>query len=618
MTAVPASFGKYYLAEKIATGGMAEIYLAKIIGPGGFEKQLVIKQIHPELSDQQQFVELFVAEAKILVTLSHGNIVPIYELGVVNDRYFIAMEYIDGPTLEELGRGLRRTGLDLPAGIAVHITAEVLKGLDYAHRKRGQGVIHRDLSPRNVMLSREGEVKLVDFGIAVAAERPAQQPGAGGLAGSLPYMSPEQARGEPLDRQTDLFSAGVLLWEMLTGRPLFTRDSAEATLRAVGEAEIPAPGALRADLPGALDAICARALARDKRQRYPSAERFLADLNQVLYTLDPPVAAAEISALVARACPPAGRARSEAEGGRRPTAEPRAATAPLPGRTRPLPRRADTVRSFATNAHFRDVLAQVAVSPAAVDDTAHAAASGQPVGAAAGADPAAGARFAPGAVGAVGAAGPHAAAVMAPAAAAPRQRTVWVTAGLVALTLGVALTVRSIGPGSLPGVAVGSAAGDPGRQERGTPLDVPAAVPVNVRPPIEVAAGPGTAAVRDQGAVSPGPAAEQPPASASPAAGAGRGPAPRAGEGVPAGAATVARTAPPGPGRLKVGANPWGDVYLDGQKIGRAPGAWAVPAGPHTVEVRFPVTGQEQSRRFRISVRPGRTASLGVVDFASR
>src|SRR5688572_29628230 len=173
MTELPTTFGKYYLTEKLATGGMAEIYLAKLIGPGGFEKQLVIKQIHPRLTGQRQFVDLFVAEAKTLVTLTHGNIVPVYELGVVDDTYFIAMDYIDGPTLYRLTETMSRREARMQPAVAAWITARILDGLDYAHRK-GEGVIHRDLSPRNVMLSRDGEVKLVDFGIAVTLGAPGE------------------------------------------------------------------------------------------------------------------------------------------------------------------------------------------------------------------------------------------------------------------------------------------------------------------------------------------------------------------------------------------------------------------------------------------------------------
>ena len=227
MAELPGSFGKYFLCEKIAAGGMAEIYLAKLIGPGGFEKQLVIKQINPALSQERQFVELFVAEAKTLVSLSHGNIVPVYELGVVDDTYFIAMEYVDGPTLAELLAALERRGERLEPEVAAYVAAELCKGLDYAHRK-GEGLIHRDLSPRNALFSREGEVKLVDFGLALAGDRARrEQPGPGLPAGSFPYMSPEQVRCEPLDHQSDLFSLGVLLWEMLTGAQLFASPTGE-------------------------------------------------------------------------------------------------------------------------------------------------------------------------------------------------------------------------------------------------------------------------------------------------------------------------------------------------------------------------------------------------------
>src|SRR6185295_4198565 len=153
--ALPATFGKYFLTEKIATGGMAEIYRGKLFGPGGFEKQLVIKQIHPTLASRREFVEMFVAEAKTTVSLTQGNIVPVYELGVVDGTYFIAMEYVNGPTLAELLAVSDRRKRRLGAPHAAFITAEILKGLDYAHRK-GAGVIHRDLSARNIILSREG------------------------------------------------------------------------------------------------------------------------------------------------------------------------------------------------------------------------------------------------------------------------------------------------------------------------------------------------------------------------------------------------------------------------------------------------------------------------------
>ncbi len=307
MTELPTTFGKYFLTEKLATGGMAEIYLGKLVGPGGFEKQLVIKQIHPKLTGQRHFVDLFVAEAKMLVTLAHGNIVPVYELGVFEDTYFIAMEYIDGPTLYRLTERLAQRDDLMDPAIAAWVTARILEGLDYAHRK-GEGVIHRDLSPRNVMLSRDGEVKLVDFGIAVTLGAP----GEGEVAqapptGSFPYMSPEQVRREPLTGQTDLFSVGVLLWEMLVGARLFARVDPDDTLAAVTTGEIPRPSSVRPEVPTKLDEVVMRALERDKAARWATAGDMLDALQRYLYALEETPGPRDVAAMVARYCPPEHR-----------------------------------------------------------------------------------------------------------------------------------------------------------------------------------------------------------------------------------------------------------------------------------------------------------------------
>jgi serine/threonine protein kinase len=307
MPELPTSFGKYFLTEKLATGGMAEIYLAKIVGPGGFEKQLVIKQIHPKLSGQRHFVDLFVAEAKTLVTLAHGNIVPVYELGVVDETYFIAMEYIDGPTLYRLTESVARKDARIEPALAAWITARILEGLDYAHRK-GEGVIHRDLSPRNVMLSRDGEVKLVDFGIAVTLGNAGEDESAQSApTGSFPYMSPEQVRKEQLTAQTDLFSVGVLLWEMLVGHRLFARNDPDATLLAVTDGEIVRPSSERPDIPAKLDDVVMRALERDKTLRWVDAAEMLAALQKYLYALDDTPGPRDVTALVAKFCPPETR-----------------------------------------------------------------------------------------------------------------------------------------------------------------------------------------------------------------------------------------------------------------------------------------------------------------------
>jgi len=353
MAELSGPFGKYFLCEKLASGGMAEIYLAKLVGPGGFEKQLVIKQISPELGRERAFVDLFVAEAKTLVSLSHGNIVPVYELGMVDDTYFIAMEYVDGPTLAELLRALDKRGQVLEPPMAAYVAGELLKGLDYAHRK-ADGVIHRDLSPRNVLVSRDGEVKLVDFGLAVAAGS-AMRGRAGRPAGSFPYMSPEQVRQESLDGRSDLFSAGVLLWEMLTGHYLFAHKDEDATLAAVLDGEIPAPSAVRAGVPAELDRICLLLLARDREARWGSAGEVVAALTRFAYSLEPPVTAGGLATLVARTCPPIKRSD-------RPASEVDAdpGSVDLILRTRPmaLRHRPATVRTIAAHEEFQDVLSR--------------------------------------------------------------------------------------------------------------------------------------------------------------------------------------------------------------------------------------------------------------------
>ncbi len=358
---LPTTFGKYFLTEKLATGGMAEIYLAKIVGPGGFEKQLVIKQIHPRLSGQRHFVDLFVAEAKTLVTLAHGNIVPVYELGVIDDTYFIAMEYIDGPTLYRLTERLNRRDAHMSPPVAAWITARILEGLDYAHRK-GEGVIHRDLSPRNVMLSRDGEVKLVDFGIAITRGTDDTTADQSAPTGSFPYMSPEQVRRDPLNQQSDLFSVGVLMWEMLVGNRLFARPSADDTLAAVTTVEIATPSTIRPEIPAKLDEVVMHALERDMTARWASAGDMLAALQKYLYALEETPTPRDVAQLVAQYCPPETR--------RMPThAEPIPVETPAPPagpHTAVIPRKRQ--QTFATHVELQTMLSP----PKDLDDRATA------------------------------------------------------------------------------------------------------------------------------------------------------------------------------------------------------------------------------------------------------
>jgi serine/threonine protein kinase len=285
----PTPFGKYYLYERIAVGGMAEIYKAKLYGVDGFEKNMVVKQILPQYARHREFIDMFIDEAKICSTLTHGNIVPVFELGQIDGVYFISMDFVDGKNLGELLDAGLDKNLPLSVPHALFIAGEILAGLDYAHRKtddqgRPLNIVHRDVSPQNVLVSFEGEVKLVDFGIARAASR-AHATEAGIIKGKFGYMSPEQALGQPVDARSDVFAAGILLYEMLTLERLFAGGTEVVTLERVKRADVPTPSRINSRLPPELDAIVFKALARDPAERYQSAAQMRLAISRVLYKL---------------------------------------------------------------------------------------------------------------------------------------------------------------------------------------------------------------------------------------------------------------------------------------------------------------------------------------------
>jgi len=260
---------------------MAEIFLAQSHGPEGFEKQVVIKRIRAALADDPSFVQMFIAEARVASKLNHANLVHIFDFDRHEDSYYLAMEYVRGKSLAEVHRRSRSAFQPIPPVLVAQIGLEVARGLGYAHRLNvhGQpmGLVHRDVTPHNVLLSYEGAVKLTDFGIAKASNRAST---AGMLKGKFAYMSPEQSRGEPVDARTDLFALGITLWELLTGGRLFDGDSDLAVLRAVQEREIVAPATLVPGVDRALSDTIMGALQRDPARRLQSA----ADLERRLLT----------------------------------------------------------------------------------------------------------------------------------------------------------------------------------------------------------------------------------------------------------------------------------------------------------------------------------------------
>ena len=296
-------FGPYRLVQQIAVGGMAEIHLAKTHGIAGFEKYVALKMIHPNYSSDQQFIQMLIDEAKITVQLQHVNIAQTFDLGRVGETYYITMEYVDGADLYKLLRKSAELDREIPIAVGCYIAKEVTSGLDYAHRKRDHAgrplaIVHRDVSPQNVLISYAGEVKLVDFGIAKATSR-AKQTAVGVIKGKYYYMSPEQAWGESLDHRTDIFSSGILLYETLTGQMLYLEEDLHKLLEMVRRADIPPPSTLRKDIPAGLDRIVMRALAKRPDDRYQSAGDMANDLERFLHGHAPVFTAARVAGWLA-------------------------------------------------------------------------------------------------------------------------------------------------------------------------------------------------------------------------------------------------------------------------------------------------------------------------------
>jgi hypothetical protein len=291
-------FGKYRLLRQIAAGGMGTVHEAVYCPEGGFERRVAVKRVHPHMASQEKLVNEFRTEAELSARLVHPNIVQVFDFGRVGDSYFLAMEYVDGMTLRTLMRRLRQADRLVPVSLVAHLGREMLAALSYSHEAaRGPDgaalhIIHRDLSPANVLISASGELKLTDFGLARAL-RDAASTRTQTVAGHVGYMAPEQARGESLDSRCDLFGVGVILWELLAGKRLFLRESEPATLLALVADPVPEIGALRSDLDPAWQPFLDRALARELDARFPSAQEMHAELER----LSPSDRQADIAAL---------------------------------------------------------------------------------------------------------------------------------------------------------------------------------------------------------------------------------------------------------------------------------------------------------------------------------
>ena len=293
---------RYRVVEKLESGGMAEVFRAESEGLQGFKKQVAIKRVLPHLSEKKTFISMFLDEARLSAHLSHSNCVQVFDIGVGDNAYFIVMEFVEGANLKSIAEVLKKAGHEFPVSAAIFIAIEICKGLSYAHELRDpQGsdlhIVHRDMSPPNVLVTKYGEVKIVDFGLAKAnSQLEKSEPGI--IKGKFSYLSPEAAMGKDVDARTDIFAVGIILWELLSGQRLFMGETDFQTVKKVQQAVIPPITQLNAAVPPELEKILSRALARDPNARYRTAREFGKDLTKLLFEIGQPVSNFDIAQLV--------------------------------------------------------------------------------------------------------------------------------------------------------------------------------------------------------------------------------------------------------------------------------------------------------------------------------
>jgi serine/threonine-protein kinase len=296
-------FGRYELVSRLGHGGMAETWRARLMAAAGITKPALIKRILPEYSSDDAFISMFISEARISATLSHGNIAQVHDFGEVDGEYFLAMEYVDGQPLDRILKRSRQSGYaSVPIPLAVFIALEMCRGLHYAHTRMDDsgkplGIVHRDISPDNVLVSYEGQVKLVDFGIAKARMQRNFNTAPGVVKGKYLFFSPEQARGEEVDGRTDVWATGIVLYEMVCGR-LPAEGPEYAVIHKLINGAFPRPSELRPDLPAELEALIMKALALNKAHRYESSHAFGDALTGYLYSTTPRFSALSLSHFV--------------------------------------------------------------------------------------------------------------------------------------------------------------------------------------------------------------------------------------------------------------------------------------------------------------------------------
>jgi eukaryotic-like serine/threonine-protein kinase len=293
---------RYQIIERIASGGMAEVYRGESAGIEGFRKKVAIKRVLPKLSQNREFINMFLDEARLGAYLNHSRCVQVFDIGQGGGSHFIVMEYVDGADLKHVLEFLAEHGQLMRVEVACAIALGIAEGLAYAHQARDFAdrpleIVHRDISPQNVLMTRFGEVKLVDFGLAKASSHLTEED-EDIVKGKFGYLAPEITHGRPADRRVDIFAAGILLWEMLAGRRLFLGNTDLETFQLVRAAQVPDPRHIRKDVPDDVVRVLARALAPEPASRYSTADEFARDLSVVLMRLERPATYLDIADVV--------------------------------------------------------------------------------------------------------------------------------------------------------------------------------------------------------------------------------------------------------------------------------------------------------------------------------
>ncbi len=301
-----ARIGRYTVIRRLARGGMAEVYLAREAGPAGVERLVALKVILPHMADEARFVAMFKTEVRVAATLDHPNIAQVREAGEVGGEPYLAMEYVHGKTVQSLLRAASEQRIAIPLGCALALVIGASAGLHYAHERtdlsgRPLGIVHRDVSPSNLMLRYDGAIKLLDFGIAKAASQTAAT-ATGFFKGKTGYMSPEQCADEPLDRRSDVFNLGILLYELTTARRAFYGDNPVAVINKIANARFTRPSRVVPGYPRELEAIVLRAMAADAAERHPTAEALQLELEAFARANRLDVSSAALAALMRKAC----------------------------------------------------------------------------------------------------------------------------------------------------------------------------------------------------------------------------------------------------------------------------------------------------------------------------